>query len=90
MKILIGSSISQIAISETSHKQPPPISDHHLSLTSRVVTYGRFHCIVCWYDREACWNFQEMLLKLLFLELIKTRALEYFTVPFRMFKLKLV
>ena len=27
-KIQIGSSISQIAISETSHKQPPPVSDH--------------------------------------------------------------
>ena len=26
------------------HKRPPPISNH-LSLTSRVVAYGRFHCI---------------------------------------------
>ena len=43
-KILIGSSISQIAIGETSHTQPPPSSDH-LSLISRVVTYGRFNCI---------------------------------------------
>ena len=43
-KTLIGSSVSQIAISETSHKQPPSISDH-LSLTSMVVAYGRFHCI---------------------------------------------
>ena len=72
-KIPIGSSVSQIAISETSRKRPPPVSDHlikipigssasyiaisetsckrsppvsdHLSLTSRVVAYGRFHCI---------------------------------------------
>ena len=43
-KILIDSFINQIAISETSRKQLPPISDH-LSLTSRVVTYGRFHYI---------------------------------------------
>ena len=41
-KILISSSISQIAISETCHKQLSPLSDH-LSLTSRVVTYWRFH-----------------------------------------------
>ena len=27
-KILIGSSVSQIAISESSSKRPPPISDH--------------------------------------------------------------
>ena len=47
-KILIGSSVSQIAISESSHKRPPPLSDH-LSLTSRMVAYGRFHCckIIC-------------------------------------------
>ena len=38
-KIPIGSSVSQIAISETSRKRPPPLSDH-LSLTSRVVAYG--------------------------------------------------
>ena len=25
---MIGSSVSQIAISETSHKWPPPVSDH--------------------------------------------------------------
>ena len=35
-QIWIGSSVSQIAISETSHKRPPPISNH-LSLKSRVV-----------------------------------------------------
>ena len=39
-KILIGSSISQSAIAESYHKQPPPISDH-LSLTSREVADGR-------------------------------------------------
>ena len=40
----IGSSVCQIAISETSRKQSPPVNDH-LSLTSRVVAYWRFHCI---------------------------------------------
>ena len=40
-----STSCSQIAINETSHKRPPLISNH-LSLTSRVVTYGRFHCIL--------------------------------------------
>ena len=43
-KVRIGSSLSQIAIIESSRKRPPPVSDH-LSLTSRVVTYGRFLCI---------------------------------------------
>ena len=28
IKISIGSSVSQIAISETSSKRPPPLSDH--------------------------------------------------------------
>ena len=41
-KILICSSVSQIAISETSRKWPPPVGDH-LSLTPREVAYGRFH-----------------------------------------------
>ena len=44
-KILTGSYVSQIAISETSRKRSPHISDH-LSLTSRVVAYGKFHCIL--------------------------------------------
>ena len=43
-KILIGSPISQSAISETSHKWPPDVSDH-LSLTSRVVAYRKFHLL---------------------------------------------
>ena len=43
-KVPIGSSLSQIAIIESSRKRPPPVSDH-LSLTSRVVAYGRFLCI---------------------------------------------
>ena len=43
-KVPIGSSLSQIAIIESSRKRPPPVSDH-LNLTSRVVAYGRFHCI---------------------------------------------
>ena len=42
-KISIGSSISQIALSETFRKWPPPVSDH-LSVTSRVAAYERFHC----------------------------------------------
>ena len=56
-QIWIGSSVSQIAISETSRKRPPPISNH-LSLKSRVVRGDdwhfrlpcrRFHCtyIIC-------------------------------------------
>ena len=44
-KIPICFSISQIAISETFRKQPPPVSTH-LSLTSMVVAYGKFHSIV--------------------------------------------
>ena len=43
-KVLIGSSVSQIAVRETSRKRPTPVSDH-LSLTSRMVAYGRFHCM---------------------------------------------
>ena len=39
---LIGSSVSQIAISESSRKRPPPVRDPHLSLTSSVVVYERF------------------------------------------------
>ena len=35
---------SEIAISESSRKRPPPVSDQ-LSLTSRVVAFGKFHCI---------------------------------------------
>ena len=60
-QILIGSSISQIAISETSCKQPPPVSDH-LSLTTRVAAYRRFHCIyfmvlyTMWYYTCMCYN----------------------------------
>ena len=38
----IGSSVSQIAISESSRKRPPPVRDPHLSLTSSVVVYERF------------------------------------------------
>ena len=52
IKILTGSSISTIATSETSHKRPPL-----LSLTSRVIAYGRFHCIPVnksWADEN--WN----------------------------------
>ena len=40
-----STSCSQIAINETSHKRPPLISNH-LSLTSRVVAYGRLHYIL--------------------------------------------
>ena len=60
-QILIGSSISQIAISETSCKQPPPVSDH-LSLTTRVAAYRRFHCIyfmvlyTMWYYTCMCYS----------------------------------
>ena len=43
-QIPVGSSVSQIAISETSCKRPSPVSDH-LSLTSTAVAYGTFHCI---------------------------------------------
>ena len=54
-KIPIGSSVSQIAISETSRKRPPPVSDH-LNLTSRVVTYGRFHCIYFLNQPGCSWS----------------------------------
>ena len=51
-KIPIGSSVSQTAISKTSCKRPPPVSDH-LSLTSRVLTYGRSqNCIVLKFNRR--------------------------------------
>ena len=44
-KLPIGSSISQIAISETSCKRPPKPA-------SRVVAYGRFHCIYEWLEHK--------------------------------------
>ena len=36
------------------HKRPPPTSNH-ISLTSGVVTYGRFHCIQILYHLTFSW-----------------------------------